>query len=223
MSNSLICPFTNYNLLAPNINFDTWQKMIKSSTLINKKKLYYFLCNTKEEYIKLIIDNKDKPDILKYIFIKYKENQRIEQEKIKKEEEEKKLKLFLDSVYNITKDTNHPIILIRLLSGLDEENAIELYTFYKTYTEEFNDDDEIKDFIDDFIYGIFEDDILAGCVIKSIKKFKIDNEENKINTFYIQEIFINTNYTEKKYEDYLFNYIINKCPDDINYIIGEFI
>lgn len=39
------------------------------------------------------------------------------------------------------------------------------------------------------------------------KKFKIDNEENKINTFYIQEIFINTNYTEKKYGDYLFNYI----------------
>ena len=218
MSNSLICPFTNYNLLAPNINFDTWQKMIKTSTLINKKKLYYFLCNTKEEYIKLIIDNKDKPDILKYIFIEYKENQRIEHEKIKKEEEEKKLKLFLDSVYYITKDTNHPIILIRLLSGLDEENAIELYTFYKIYAEEFNDDDEIKDFIDDFIYGIFEDDILVGCVIKSITKFKIDNEENKINTFYIQEIFINTNYTEKKYGDCLFNYMIIKYLKIINII-----
>lgn len=42
MSNSLICPFTNYNLLAPNINFDTWQKMIKSSTLINKKNFIIF-------------------------------------------------------------------------------------------------------------------------------------------------------------------------------------
>ena len=127
-----------------------------------------------------------------------------------KKKKKKKLKLFLDSVYNITKDTNHPIILIRFLSELDEENAIELYTFYKTYAEEFNDNNKIKDFIDDFIYEIFEDDILDGCVIKSIKKFKINDEENKINTFYIQEIFINTNNTEKKYEDYLFNYIIKK-------------
>lgn len=219
----MTCPFTNFNLLAENINFDVWQRMIINSTTINKKKLLHFLCETKEEYIKKIIDNKDKPEILKEIFDLYKENKKIESERIEKEEEERNLKLFLDSIYHVQSD-KEPKILIRLLSELDKENAFDLYKYYKIYAGEYDDDEEIEGYIDDFIlknliYGILENDILVGCVIiYSRKKFKIDNEDDIVNTFYIQEIFISNDKKGLKYGEHLFNYIIKKCPDNIEYI-----
>jgi hypothetical protein len=65
----------------------------------------------------------------------------------------------------------------------------------------------------------FNNEELKGCVIHSNKKFKIDNNQNKIDTFYIQELYINDK--NNKYGGYLFNFIINKCPDNLNEIITK--
>lgn len=212
---SFICPFTNFDLLDKNINFSLWERMARNSYSINIKRLLCFSCKTIEEYIELIKKNKDNNEKMQEIYNSYKEKQIEKIKKLENDENKNKDKLMLDSIYYPNKDIK-PIILIRLLSENDKSYAYDLYKEYKINANEYKNDEEIKEFMDDFIlkyliYGIFEDDKLVGCVIKSTKEFKI-------NTFYIQEIFINIEYKGKKYGDYLFNYIINKCPDDINYI-----
>ena len=66
--------------------------------------------------------------------------------------------------------------------------------------------DELIDYISDYIlknqiYGIFINNTnntnLIGCVIQNTKKFNID--DIRINTFYIQELFINIVYYFTKF------------------------
>jgi N-acetylglutamate synthase-like GNAT family acetyltransferase len=95
-------------------------------------------------------------------------------------------------------------------------DVFELYKDYKINADEYKSDEQIKEYIEQFIltyqiYEMLEDNILIGCVIHATKKFNID-------TFYIQEIFINEKYRNKKYGTILFNYIIQKCPDELDYI-----
>ena len=50
------------------------------------------------------------------------------------------------------------------------------------------------------------------------KIFNIDYTNEKINTFYIQEIVIDTNYNGKSYGSLLISYAILTCPSKYDYI-----
>ena len=104
----------------------------------------------------------------------------------------------------------------------DEEDAIKLYTLFK---ETMNEDiEKVKDYTEDFIlknimFGIFIDDVLVGFVIIQYSRlFKIDNNEEKIPTFYIQELLIHPDYRGKKLSKYLLQYCIYRCPKSMKYI-----
>ena len=209
---SFICPFTNLDLLNKDVNYLLWERMIKFSYTINQKKLNYFSCENKEDYIELIKNNKDDYDTLKEIYENYKAKQRYEYLKLEEAENIKKNKKVLESIYILD---DNPKIMIRLMSEYTND-AFKLYKDYKINADEYKSDEQIKEYIEQFIlnyqiYEMLEDNILIGCVIHATKKFNID-------TFYIQEIFINEKYRNKKYGTILFNYIIQKCPDELDYI-----
>ena len=209
---SFICPFTNLDLLNKDVNYLLWERMIKFSYTINQKKLNYFSCENKEDYIELIKNNKDDYETLKEIYENYKAKQRYEYLKLEEAENIKKNKKVLESIYILD---DNPKIMIRLMSEYTND-AFKLYKDYKINADEYKSDEQIKEYIEQFIlnyqiYEMLEDNILIGCVIHATKKFNID-------TFYIQEIFINEKYRNKKYGTILFNYIIQKCPDELDYI-----
>jgi RimJ/RimL family protein N-acetyltransferase len=214
---SFICPFTNLDLLNKDVNYLLWERMIKFSYTINQKKLNYFSCKNKEDYIDLIKNNKDDYQTLKEIYENYKEKQREEYLKLEEAENIKKNKKVLESIYILH---DNPKIIIRLMSKYSND-VFELYKDYKINADEYKSDEQIKEYIEQFIlnyqiYEMLEDNILIGCVIHATKKFNIEKE--KIDTFYIQEIFINEKYRNKKYGTILFNYMIQKCPDELDYI-----
>jgi hypothetical protein len=222
------CPLTQMNLSELKTNKDKlaiWKRVIKFGNF-NMKLLRYFDVETKEEYIDLIETNLQNDEKLTKIFELFKINKKEEAQKIYDEDKKNRLKLFMNSIKYINEDgtliDEETPILIRLLEELDKNNALFFYKEYKIIAEETDlDDKEIEDLIEDYIfkhliYGIFINNNLVGCAIVNNKYFKIDDYVDKINTFYIQEIFINTK--GKNYGNYLFSYIITKCPEDLQYI-----
>ena len=208
------CPFT-YMEICETLNIKLWEKKINFD-IINQKRLNYFNLSDKKDYILLIKSNINNSDKLNEIYKLYKNNQIIETNKIDAIEKDNK-ELIINNSISIINDN----IYIKLLSECDLDKALLLYKEYKKEETE-----ELIDYISDYIlknqiYGIFinntnNNNNLIGCVIINTKKIKID--DIKINTFYIQELFININYQNKNYGNLLFNYIINKCPDNLNYI-----
>lgn len=202
-----ICPFTFMELNAKT-NIKLWEKKINFET-INETRLNYFDLSDKKHYLTLIKFNLNNPEKMQDIYKSYKENQIKALNTLETIEKEKQNIIIKNNIHIINEN-----IMIRLLSTNDILPAIELY-------KEYNKSENIKDLIEDYIlkneiHGIFNNEELKGCVIHSNKKFKIDNNQNKIDTFYIQELFINDK--NNKYGGYLFNFIINKCPDNVNYI-----
>jgi ribosomal protein S18 acetylase RimI-like enzyme len=119
--------------------------------------------------------------------------------------------------------------MIRLLKDEDLDSASKLYYEYKySIDEEYNLDEEIKNIVEDYIlkdniYGIFIKESkykLIGICIKATKNFKIDDSKSKkVDTFYIQEIFINSAYQGRKLGECLFKYILDfTVPEDTKYI-----
>jgi GNAT superfamily N-acetyltransferase len=91
--------------------------------------------------------------------------------------------------------------------------------------EEKYTNEQIEGFIDDFIikwtiFGLFENNVLAGIIILDYgREFKIDESPNeKVKTFYIQELIVDDTYRGKGYGNLLINYSILRCPKDIKYI-----
>ena len=202
-----ICPFT-FMELNENSNIKLWEKKINFET-INEKRLNYFDISDKKDYIYLIKSNFNNPEKMQQIYKSYKDNQIKALNELEAIEKEKQDMIIKTNIHVINEN-----IIIRLLSENDISSTIELYKIY-------NKNENIKDIIEDYIlknqiHGIFNNEKLEGCVIHSNKKFKIDNSQCKINTFYIQELFINNK--KNKFGGYLFEYIIKKCPDNINYI-----
>lgn len=210
------CPFT-YMEICNNLNIKLWERKINFE-IISQKRLTYFNVSNKKEYISLIIANINNEDKLKEIYTSYKTNQLIELDKLENNHKQQKELLIKNSKFCINDD-----IFITLLSENDIEKTVLLY---KDYKNEFDDkiiDKELNDYIEDVIlkneiYGIFINNILIGCCICKTKSFIIDNNDNKVETYYIQEIFIKTAYKGKKYGGYLFKYIINTCPNNLHYI-----
>lgn len=210
------CPFT-YMEICETLNINLWERKINFE-IISKKRLNYFNISDKKDYILLIKSNINNPDKLKEIYKLYKTNQIIASEVLEASEKQKQELLYINSISKINETT-----LIRLLLFSDNNNALDLYKEYKQ-------DNDLNDYISDYIlknqiYGIFINNILIGCVIINTKSFFIDNDnknenenDEKIQTYYIQEIFITNDYKNMKYGEKLFNYIITKCPSNLKYI-----
>ena len=227
---NFICPITQFKLSdlrdsEPRLN--AWKKQLKY-TPFNRKFLVYFGVSNIDDYISLIETNLKDDSKLNQIFTRFTTNKSLESIRLDEEYREKRLNLFKESIKYIdtngTETDNKTKILIRLLEEPDTDNACILYTEYKKYSQDTQlDDSDIKDLVEDYIlkhqiYGILFENLLVGCVIVIDKKFKIDGLETRVNTFYIQEIFINDQQKGKKYGYYLFNYIIKKCPENLQYI-----
>lgn len=239
---SCICPFTNKSLLSLNDeNIKDWEKLVKFSYTITKNKLNLFCCDNKEDYIKLINTNINNADNIIKIYSVFKQKQQEYYEKIEATIKAEKEKLYNDSIKYVYITSGRIIfytnsveyfkvispsrsIMIRILNDDDIDNAYILYTDYKKTTGDEIYEDDIKSHVQQFIlndnmYGIFEKNILIGICIKSTKKFNIDGINSKIDTFYIQEIFVNRNYKGRKLGECLFKYILDYIvSSDFKYI-----
>lgn len=117
-----------------------------------------------------------------------------------------------------------PNVKIRMLVEKDVSYIYPLYQDLKiNYMKENISNKDCIDYIDDFIlknkiYGIFENKLLIGIMICDEKKFYIDNNSNKVETFYIQEIIIDNNYNGKNYGTLLISYAILISPNNLEFI-----
>lgn len=110
--------------------------------------------------------------------------------------------------------------IIRMLISDDQTNAINLYIKFKEFM---NEDKKDVEYIEDFIlkncmFGIFDNNNLAGFVIVDFKRTFQLEEHSKIDTFYIQEMYIDDKYQKYGLGTKLFKYAIAKCPENIKHI-----
>jgi len=232
-SYSFICPLTMIDLSTIKNN-NSKKNVWKNSILYGNVSMSFIKCfgvNTKEEYINLIELNLDNNEKLEEIFNNFRESRTKCMKKLEEIEKQKKLTEFINSIryvvgnkdnFNLVKyDKKDEKIAIRLLEELDMDNATRIYTEYKRNAGESVED--IDELVEDYIlkhqiYGITNEDILVGCVIIKNKKFKIDEVPDKVNTFYIQEIFISNDVVSRGFGRFLFTYIISRCPNNLKYI-----
>lgn len=113
--------------------------------------------------------------------------------------------------------------IIRMLTTDDEDDATELYVVLKQFLKE--NIENAREYVQDFIlknviYGIFiNDNTLAGFVIvRPSKYFNIDVCQEKVPTFYLQELIIHPKYRGNKFSKYLLEYCIIRCPQDKMYM-----
>lgn len=207
---------SNIKLWNRKINF-----IIKNSGIlpIYIKVLKRYEIDNFDDYINYIINNINNPTNLDKLNKLYKKNLLIEMENEEKIERTRRGLLLFNSIrYNSSN------VRISLLINKDAPNIYPIYYEFKiNYMKEDITIEESNDYVDDFllkenIYGIFDHGLLVGIMICNNKKFYIDNNSNKVNTFYIQEIIVNKNYHGKKYGYMLIKYAILLCPSDIEFI-----
>ena len=198
-------------------NLDKWNKLLKINLSIAQKKiLVRYDVSTIEEYFQLVKDALEN-NTVNELNEKYQKALKLDMEQSSKKEKESLKKKIESSIF---KNSNNTVI--RMITEDDEDDAIKLYTLFK---ETMNEDiEKVKDYTEDFIlknimFGIFIDDVLVGFVIIQYSRlFKIDNNEEKIPTFYIQELLIHPDYRGKKLSKYLLQYCIYRCPKSMKYI-----
>lgn len=197
-------------------NIDKWEKLLiklKKHSLSNAEKriLNDFDVSDIYQYISLIKSNINDESKINLIIDNYnqKKNERLRLESIINNAN---LDNLIKNSIKINKIDNN--IIIRLLTKTDRENAIKLY-------EKFKQSMGIENYIDDFIlkntiFGIYEKEELAGIVIVEYNRhFTI---EDRIPTYYIQELFIDDDYRRRGFASLLFKYLILNCPTNLNYI-----
>jgi ribosomal protein S18 acetylase RimI-like enzyme len=227
----LICPFTRINISELNsTNINKWIISIKTNYTINPNNLRFFdvdSIKTKTDYIDFIKTNIKNKLLIKEIFNNYKTNRELYFKRMEEEILLKKTELYNNSIKYVNIDET--AYMIRLLKDEDLDSASKLYYEYKnSIDEEYKTKKEIETIVEDYIlkdniYGIFIKESkykLIGICIKATKNFKIDDSKsNKVDTFYIQEIFINSAYQGRKLGECLFKYILDfTVPEDTKYI-----
>lgn len=212
------CNITNMTVNENNI--DKWKRMLKIKSTpmppAYARMIKRYGANNIDEYFDIIKNNIKNNTILQLI---HEYEARRDYEMLIDQNKEEKLKQakIEASKRNITDD-----IQIRMLSDADEKTAISLYTVFKETMGE--DTEKATEHTQDFIlkntmFGIFVEDILAGFVIiNDNRTFKIDtSNDEKISTFYIQELLIEPKYRGQKLSKHLLEYCICKCPTDKQY------
>jgi len=209
------CKLTLIDVTPKNIKL--WKKKLELLDIKVPKSFFNkYGMDTKDEYIKIIEMNINDQNKINEMIRLFDKNSEKVLEKETEKEEKRIDKLVKKSIRKINENVN-----IRMLIEKDETEAIVLYMQYKIYMNE--NTEEVKMCVNDFIikniiYGIFELRELVGIIIIDLKKFKIDDYCEKVDTFYIQEMIIEEKRRCKGYANILVNYIIQRCPNDIKYI-----
>lgn len=183
--------------------------------LEKKKEVYYkeierYIKNNKIKLLKNIINiNNSNRNIID----RYKEYKQLE------EKLQKSIKQF--------QDKNNATVIVRLLKDTHRDKILAFfhYSNYKKISKKSINKSNIAKYIEDFIlkkkmYGMFINNIMVGfMIIESSRKFITDFSNNeKIDTFYIQEIYIDNNYRRRNLASILLQYAILRCPLHKNYI-----
>jgi ribosomal protein S18 acetylase RimI-like enzyme len=230
-SNKFYDPLTNIYVSKSNI--DEWSK---------KLKYVYSVPNHFLKNIDIIIDNKEKIDIKKrlyhekvMIFINNNSehllNNLISVNKSRALIEERKaeyneiMRLYNKSIKEYL-DIHGNKIVIRMVLDKNKDKFmayLQYYNYKKLTKDTYTADSLIKE-IDDLIlknriYGLYSDNLMVGfLIIKKSRYFKIDNETGKVDTFYIQEVYIDKSMRGRKLGKILLDYALLICPINKKYI-----
>lgn len=180
----------------------------------NKKRLYF-------ERVKTFIENKSGHLLNKLISVN-KSHRMLEE---KKAEYNDIMRRYNKSIkeYNDKYDTR---VIVRLVLNNKKEKLMAYlqYFNYKKQTRETYDPKVIIDEVQDYIlkhqmFGLFVGDLMMGfLIIKKSRKFDIDYEEEKVETFYIQEVFTDINMRGRKLGKILIDYALLLCPVNKQYV-----
>lgn len=218
-------------------NLDKWKKKLNYVTRVNdnlllnldiksfpkdvtrRKELYF-------EKIKLFIDNKSVNLLNNLISINRSNTDLIE----RREEYNDIMRKYNKSIKEYYDSHNKKIIIRQVLNvNKDRMMAILQYHNYKKGTQDTYTPKSIVSDVDDFIlknqlYGLYLDDLMMGfLIIKKTRNFNIDSNSsnsgnNKQNTFYIQEVYIDKSMRGRKLGKILLNYAVLLCPKNKKYI-----
>lgn len=220
-------------------NLDNWKKRLSYITRfperlllnldiktfptdVNKRRELYF------EKIKLFIDNKS-VNLLNNLIAINKSNRNL----VDRREEYNDIMRQYNKGIKEYYDANNEKIIVRLVTikNNDKFMAYLQYYNYKKKTKDKYTPESITKDVNDYIlkhqmYGIYSSEtnlMLGFLIIRKNRMFKIDknssgSKNTKINTFYIQEVFVDKNTRGRKLGKILLNYAILLCPINKKYI-----
>lgn len=124
------------------------------------------------------------------------------------------------------KDKDGKTVVVRLIlnKNKDKMMAYLQYYNYKKHTKDEYDKKSIIAEVQDYIlkhqiYGLYVGDLMMGfLVIKKSRAFNIDGTDTMVDTFYIQEVFIDTNMRGRKLGKILIEYALLLCPVNKKYM-----
>ena len=230
-SNKFYDPLTNMYVSKSNI--EAWSKKLKyahsapnhfleniditvdkKEKIDVKKQLYY-------ERIKMFINNNSE-HLLNNLISVNKSKSLIQD---RRDEYNEIMRLYNKSMKEY-QDIHGKKIVIRLVLNKNKEKLMAClqYYNYKKLTKDTYTPKGLVNEIDDFIlknrlYGLYSDDLMVGfLIIKKSRYFKIDGTSDKVDTFYIQEVYIDKSMRGRKLGKILLDYALLICPINKKYI-----
>ena len=230
MSNKYKDPLTRMEV--DESNLEKWKNQLKFVSVIpnhillnmdiktnngsiqNKKDLYF-------DRVKTFITNKSGHLLNKLITIN--KSHRILEER--KTEYNDIMRKYNKSIKEY-KDQDGKTVVVRLVlnKNKDKMMAYLQYYNYKKKTRDVYDINSIISEVQDYIlkqqlYGLYVGDLMMGfLIIKKSRQFNIDGEDNMVDTFYVQEVFIDINMRGKRLGKILIDYSILLCPINKKYM-----
>ena len=230
-SNKFYDPLTNMYVSKSNI--EAWSKKLKyahsapnhfleniditvdkKEKIDVKKQLYY-------EKIKMFINNNSEHLLNKLISVN--KSKTLIQER--RDEYNEIMRLYNKSVKEY-QDIHGKNIVIRLVLNKNKDKImayLQYYNYKKLTKDTYTPDSLVKE-IDDLIlknrlYGLYSDNLMVGfLIVRKSRYFKIDNVSDKVDTFYIQEVYIDKSMRGRKLGKILLDYALLICPVNKKYI-----
>ena len=224
-SNKFYDPLTNMYVSKSNI--EAWSKKLKyahsapnhfleniditvdkKEKIDVKKQLYY-------ERIKMFINNNSEHLLNKLISVN--KSKTLIQER--RDEYNEIMRLYNKSVKEY-QDIHGKNIVIRLVLNKNKDKFmayLQYYNYKKLTKDTYTPDSLVKE-IDDLIlknrlYGLYSDNLMVGfLIVRKSRYFKIDKVSDKVDTFYIQEVYIDKSMRGRKLGKILLDYALLICP-----------
>ena len=230
-SNKFYDPLTN--MFVSKSNIEAWNKKLKythsapnhflenidivfdkKEKIDVKKQLYY-------EKIKMFINNNSE-HLLNNLITVNKSRALIKE---RRDEYNEIMRLYNKSVKEY-QDIHGKNIVIRLVLNKNKDKFmayLQYYNYKKLTKDTYTPDSLIRE-IDDLIlknrlYGLYSDDLMVGfLIVRKSRYFKIDNMSDKVDTFYIQEVYIDKSMRGRKLGKILLDYALLICPINKKYV-----
>ena len=230
-SNKFYDPLTNMYVSKSNI--EAWNKKLKythsapnhflenidivfdkKEKIDVKKQLYY-------EKIKMFINNNSE-HLLNNLITVNKSRALIKE---RRDEYNEIMRLYNKSMKEY-QDNRGKNIVIRLVLNKNKDKFmayLQYYNYKKLTKDTYTPDSLIRE-IDDLIlknrlYGLYSDDLMVGfLIVRKSRYFKIDNMSDKVDTFYIQEVYIDKSMRGRKLGKILLDYALLICPINKKYV-----